>query len=73
MAKGTRYTPPEYDHEAFKRRLKEDPLSGRYPPDFFDRPLAARNAWFAANQRALNAETDRVLGADSLSAAAGDD
>jgi hypothetical protein len=62
MARETRYTPPSYayDHQAYLKSIAEG--GGGYPPDFL------RLVW-----RATIVATDRGVGADSLSAAVGDD
>lgn len=55
----------DYDHEAFKRRMAEDPAGG-YPPDFADWPPEARRKWFAANTEAILADSDHLVGRDSF-------
>jgi len=56
----------DYDHEAFKRRLETDPASGGLPPDFGNYPPEARRKWWAANTEALLADSDPLVGCDSL-------
>jgi hypothetical protein len=51
-----------YDHEAYKKRLADDPASGGYPPGFPDWPLEHRNKWFAANTAAILAKSDHLVG-----------
>jgi hypothetical protein len=48
-----------YDHEAFKRRLAEDPLG--HPAGFESWPSEYRRKWFADNRDAMNAETDLLF------------
>jgi putative DNA primase/helicase len=48
-----------YDHEAFKKRLAEEPLG--HPAAFESWPPEHRRKWFADNRDAMNAETDSLF------------